>query len=67
MTRRWNCGKEMMILFRGVKQHCLMEAYGVVWDLSWDTRDASGLALVAFDVSGKVFLYLGFITGVGVF
>ena len=29
-----------MILFRGVRQHCLMEAYGVVWDLSWDTRDA---------------------------
>ena len=56
-----------MILFRGVRQHCLMEAYGVVWDLSWDTRDASGLALVVFDVSGKVFLYLGLITGVGVF
>ena len=27
----------------------------------------SGLALVVFDVSGKVFLYQGFITGVGIF
>lgn len=28
---------------------------------------ASGLALVVFDVSGKVFLSLGFITSVGIF
>ena len=32
-----------------------------------DTLTASGLALVVFDVSGKAFLYLGFVTGVGVF
>ena len=44
-----------------------MEAYGMVWDLSWIPVTASGLALVVFDVSGKVFLYLEFITGVGVF
>ena len=32
-----------------------------------DTRTASGLALVVFNVSGKAFLCLEFITGVGVF
>jgi hypothetical protein len=36
-------------------------------DLSWIPVTASGLALVVFDVSGKAFLCLGFITGVGVF
>ena len=45
----------------------MMEAYGTVWDLSWIPVTASGLALVAFDVSGKAFLYQEFITGVGVF
>ena len=48
-------------------QHCLMEAYGMVWDLSRIPVTASGLALVVFDVSGKALLCLGFITGVGVF
>jgi hypothetical protein len=57
----------MMILSKSVRQHCLVEAYGMVWDLSWIPVTASGLALVVFDVSGKVFLSLGFITGVGVF
>lgn len=59
--------KEIMILSKSVRQHCLMEAYGMVWDLSWIPVTASGLALIVFDVSGKAFLYLGFITGVGVF
>ena len=59
--------KEMMILFRGVRQHCLMEVYGMVWDSSGIPVTALGLALVVFDVSGKAFLYLGFVTGVGIF
>ena len=39
----------------------------MVWDLSRIPVTVSGLALVVFDVSGKAFLYLEFITGVGVF
>lgn len=39
----------------------------MVWDLSRIPVTASGLALVVFNVSGKAFLCLEFITGVGVF
>ena len=56
-----------MILSKSVRQYGLMEAYGMVWDLSRIPVTASGLALVVFDVSGKAFLYPGFIAGVGVF
>ena len=53
--------------FQGRERALFGEAYGMAWDSSWIPVTASGLALVVFDVPGKAFLYLGFITGVGVF